>query len=113
MWKMSCYCIGVAIGSLAAVHAFFACFARIEGAGELDYLLDLDRVIGGLFATAFLLLVAPSLPGASAKWYGASAIAAVVIWAAVSGPLIREHEEQFRIRSAAAFATVELSPSSP
>jgi hypothetical protein len=99
MWKALCRGVGLVVGSLAAVATFFACIARIDSGGELDYLVKLDVVLGGLFAAALLLLSAPSLPGASARWHVFVVAAAVVVWAGVSGSLIWHHEEQVRIRS--------------
>ncbi|HEY1187072.1 MAG TPA: hypothetical protein VGE74_05410 [Gemmata sp.] len=96
MWKVVCRGIGLVVGSLAVVPAFFACLARIDSAGDLDYLMNLDVVIGGAFAVA-LLLVAPSLHRASAKW--CAVVAALVVWVGVSGALVWHHEEQVRIRS--------------
>lgn len=99
MWKVLCLGIGFLVGSLATVGAYVACLARLDSASELDYVVNGDVIIGGMFAFAFLLLAAPSLPGASAKWYAAVAATGVVIWAGVSGTLIWQHEEQVRIRS--------------
>ncbi|MDY3558548.1 hypothetical protein R5W23_005668 [Gemmata sp. JC673] len=97
MWKGVCRGIGLVVGSLAVVRAFFASLARIDSADELDYLVDLDVVIGGAFAVALLLVVTPSLHRASAKW--CAVVAALVVGVGVSGALVWHHEEQVRIRS--------------
>lgn len=98
MWKSVCPVIGFVVGTLAVVLAFFASVARIESFDELASLRVLDVVIGGMFAAALVLVAAPSLLGSRTRRYVVLA-AAVVLWAAVSGELIWEHEAQVRARS--------------
>jgi hypothetical protein len=89
----------VVIGLLAAFQAFAASLARIDSGGELDELVTLDVIIGGMSAVALLLVAAPALPGVSVRWRAAVVVAAGVLWAVASGALIWHHEEQVRIRS--------------
>ena len=100
MWKNVCCGAGLVVGFLTAVPTFFAYFARIESAGELEHLVGWDVVIGGAFAAALILTAVPNLPRASLGWSAVVVFAAGIVWLGVSTTLIRHHEEQFRVRSA-------------
>jgi len=54
---------GALIGLLALLSTFMAFMARIEGDGDLDYLVDADMVVGGFCLAQLVLLIAPDLRG--------------------------------------------------
>lgn len=89
---------GGLVAAVATVVAWLASVFRLESSSELGMIERLDWEIGGAFAVAFLLLLAPSRLKAPLAW-PATVTGALVVWLCVSGSLIWSHREQHRIRS--------------
>jgi uncharacterized membrane protein HdeD (DUF308 family) len=99
MPRIVCMTVGSIVISMAFLMAVSGWFARIEGPGELRYLIDGDILTGLLFGIAMgLWRLAFTI---HSRWtsHVLTLTACLAIWLLISGILIWEHIEQVRVRS--------------
>jgi hypothetical protein len=99
MWRVLLRIVGVAIGGYALLLAAVADRFRIDSGSDLEWLLQLDVVVGFGLAAAVVLIRIPPAGAGTARWHGLTALVAVLMWAVVSGGLTWSHLEQVRTRS--------------
>jgi hypothetical protein len=93
-----CRVAGGMVALLALRDAWNAMWFRLESFDELKMIEQADFELGGVFALAILLFLAPNCR-LNAKLWLIAIIGAIVIWTCVSGLLISSHQEQYHIRS--------------
>ena len=91
--------LGVLLGGYALLAAASAAMFRMDGAGELEQVLQVDVVVGGALAAAVTLVRVPAAGAGTVRWHGLTFLSAALVWAAVSGGLAWSHLELYRIRS--------------
>ncbi len=99
MWRWLLRIVGVAVGGCALLVGASATMFRMDSAGELEWILQLDTIVGLALALAVVLVRVPASGAGNARWHGLTAIGAVAVWVMVSGGLVWSHLEQHRIRS--------------
>jgi hypothetical protein len=91
--------LGVAVGGYALLVVASAAMFRMDTAGGLEMVLQVDFVIGLALAISVVLVRVPAVGAGAAGRHGLTALGAVLAWAVVSGWLAWSHLEQHRIRS--------------
>jgi hypothetical protein len=91
--------VGIGLGSYALLASAFATVFRMDTAGELGWILQVDVILGLALASAITLVRIPTLGAGTVRRHALTIFAAITAWVVVSGGLAWSHIEQHRLRS--------------